>query len=112
MVVYQFKLGGGILRGVDARSAFENPILWLCFAWLFGAAFIRWWVIPKTTRMQRLLVLAVVGLALSEAVTFHEIFLFPRDMPGTKMALFVASLLSAVQFMPVYAKRDSETEQG
>ena len=69
-------------------------------------------MIPKARYLRRLLVLMVVGLALSESVVFYGIFLFRADMPATKMALFVLSLLSALQFVPVYAKNITSDQIG
>ena len=108
IVGYQVKLGGGWLRGNDARSPFEGPFLWLCIAYLLGAAVVRWLLIPKSQDLKRLLVLMIIGLALSETVVFHGIFLFPPDMPATKMGLFLLSFVSAFQFVPIYAKEPAQ----
>ena len=112
MVLYQFKLGGGWLNGSDARPAMQNPALWLSIGSLFGAFMARWWFLPKEKDLRRILVLLVIGMALSESVVFFEIFLFPRDMPGTKMGLFVLSLGSALQFMPIYAREEAQHKNG
>ncbi len=104
LFLYQFKLGHGLPKGHDARPVFQNPMIWPCVFTLLAAAIIRWRFIPKATDLRRLLVLLVIGLALSEAVTFFGIFLFQADMPETKTGLFVLSVLSVLQFMPLYAK--------
>ena len=54
----------------------------------------------------------IVGLALSQAVTFFAIFLFDSGMPRTKMELFWLSLLSAIQFIPLYAIDLPENQNG
>ena len=112
LFLYQFKLGHGLTKGHDARPVFQNPMIWLCVFNLIAAAVVRWWFIPKTTDLKRLLVLLIIGLALSEAVTFFGIFLFQSDMPETKTGLFVLSVLSVLQFMPLYAKAPMTMESG
>jgi hypothetical protein len=103
--VYPFVLGGGLPGGVDVRSPVSSPILWLCLFWLLAAAVVRWRVLSRTTQLRKMLVWMIVGLAASETVMFHALFLIPRDLPETKRVLVVASFLSALQFVPVYAKR-------
>ena len=102
--LYQFMLGHGWLRRDDARSAMQNPIFWLSAGLLAVAAIVRWVFIPQTINSRTLLILLVIGLAQSESVEFYSIFLFPPDMPQTKMGLFALSLLSALQFAPFYAR--------
>ena len=112
MLVYQFRLGGGILTGRDARSNAGNPIVWFAVAQIVAASAIRWFVLPRFTDFQKRLVLTVVGLALSQSVTFFGIFLFAADMPHTKMELFWLSLLSAIQFIPLFASDEPENQNG
>lgn len=110
IVIYQFLLGGGWRGGDDARSPLPSPALWISAGSLLGAAIVRWLFVPKARDIQRLLVLMIIGVALSESVVFYSIFLFPADMPATKMGLFVLSFLSALQFAPVYAKKIASQE--
>lgn len=103
IVVYQVSLGGGILHGSNASPQgvrFPIPMVLIQIA---VASLIRWVIIPRTSEPRRLLVLLIVGLALSEAVGFYGIFLVSTDMPETKMAIFYLSLISAIQFAPIYA---------
>ena len=102
--IYQVMLGHGWLRGDDARSAMQNPIFWLSAGVLAVSAVVRWAFIPRTMNGRSLLILLIIGMALSESVEFYSIFLFPPDMPQTKMGLFMLSLLSALQFAPFYAR--------
>lgn len=104
IVYYQFKFGGGWLSGKDTGLAVPLPVSSVTIGSLVAAAVIRWLFIPRTKDIRRLLILMVVGLALSEAVAFYSIFLFGRDLPETKMEFFILSLLSAFQFIPIYAK--------
>ncbi len=103
MVMYQFQFGHGWRHGADARSALALPITWVTFVFLLGAAVVRWLVIPRIRSWRAVLAWMIVGLALSETVGFYGIFLYPSDMPASKLAVFVLALLSAGQFMPVYA---------
>ena len=101
--LYQAKLGGGWLAGKDEGSAFEMPVTYVALGFVFVASVLRWWVIPRTATKPRLLVGMIVGLALSEAVEFFSLFLYPRTMPETKMGLCALAWLSMAQFVPVYA---------
>lgn len=104
IVLYQTKLGHGWLHGSDARSAVASPVVWVAFGMLLSAAAVRWLLIPQVRRFRPLLVLLLIGLTLSETVEFFGLFLLPGDMPATKMALFVLSLASTLQFAPFYAR--------
>lgn len=104
IVFYQVFLGHGWLKGDDARPMMQYPVIWLCVAWLAIATTVRWAVIPRVPDFRRLLFCLIIGLAFSESVEFFSLFLFPSDMPTTKMGLFVLSVLSALQFMPIYAR--------
>src|ERR1035438_250768 len=94
IAIYQVELGGGILPGRDAvQQGFQFPMP-LVFAQLCIAAAVRWILIPRAKESRKLLVLLIIGLALSEAPEFNGIFLVPKTMPETKMAIFYLSLLS------------------
>jgi hypothetical protein len=100
---YQFALGHGIPLGANARTQeFQLPVD-LALAQIAIAAVLRWVVVPRVSEPAALLPLLVVGLVLSEAVEFYGIFLVPGDMAATKLVFFIGSLLSALQFIPVYA---------
>jgi len=100
---YQFNIGHGIPLGANARAQeFQLPI-GLALAQVAIATVVRWWAIPRFSDFSILLRLLVLGLALSEAVTFYGIFIIPGDMPETKLVFFIVSLLSALQFAPLYA---------
>jgi hypothetical protein len=103
---YQFTLGGGIFESSSPMRMLQFPMP-MALVQLAVAATIRWLVIPRVSDLRRLLVLMIVGLALSEAVEFYGIFLGGRQM---EMPLFVLCLLSVFQFVPTYAtpKADSQ----
>jgi hypothetical protein len=46
----------------------------------------------------------VIGLALSEGAGIFGIFLVPHDQPETKLLVFLLSLFSVLQFVPLYAR--------
>lgn len=103
IVIYQMFLGGGILEVGNGAPDLKNPFLWMAVGQVAAAAVIRWLVIPRFLKFQQILTWAILGLALSEAVEFYGIFLIDHDN-ATKMTFFGMSLLSALQFIPVYAK--------
>jgi hypothetical protein len=111
IVLYQFKLGHGLLTGSDARPASQNPVMLLAVGLIVVALLLRWLLMPKMKDARQQLILMIIGLSLSEAIGFYGIFFFGPDMPSTKMTLFAVSLLSALQFAPVYAKQGNADGQ-
>ncbi|HXA79947.1 MAG TPA: hypothetical protein VNV14_01655 [Opitutaceae bacterium] len=111
IVFYQFMLGHGLLTGIDAQPASHNPIMLFAVGQIAVASLLRWLLLPKARVFHRQLIVMVIGLALSESVEIYGIFLFGPDMPSTKMTLFVVSLLSALQFAPVFAKQGNADGQ-
>ena len=110
--IYQFVLGGGIPHGSNAPTSGLNPILIMAVGQILVATVVRWVVIPRMIRAGQLLTLMIVGVALSEAVEFYGIFLFPANQPETKLSLFILSLVGIAQFMPVYAQPESAGSTG
>ena len=111
IVFYQFVLGHGILTGSDAQPASHNPIALFAAGQIVVASLLRWLLLPKVRVYHRQLIVMVIGLTLSESVELYGIFLFGSDMPSTKMTLFAASLLSAIQFVPIFAKQNNADGQ-
>ena len=101
--IYQFALGHGIPHGHDAPSPGLNPIVVTVLVELILATGIRWFFIPRLAARRKILVLMIIGIALSESAEFLGIFLILPDMPQTKLIIFVASFLSVFQFIPVFA---------
>jgi NADH:ubiquinone oxidoreductase subunit K len=108
IVVYQFALGGGIPTGANAPVENQSLFVFVSAGLLLAASAIRWLLIPRADAPGKILVLMIMGLSFSEAVGLFGLLLIPMDQPGTKLALWVLSLASALQFMPVYARRDSQ----
>lgn len=105
VIVYQFTLGHGLPSGANAPGAALPPIVWVAVAEIVVATWIRWVLLPRARLLPPMLMLMIIGLALSEAVEFYSLFLVPATQPETKLALWLASLLSLLQFAPIYANR-------
>jgi hypothetical protein len=105
MVMYQFQLGGGIPAGRDLPGEQAIGLEITSTVFIGFATLIRWLMIPRAVGGRNLLILMIAGVALSETVTFYEIFLLPRSMPHTRLEYFVVSILSALQFAPFYGKQ-------
>jgi hypothetical protein len=103
---YQFILGHGLPRGANAPGAGLSPIALIAIAAVIVATIVRWLVIPRTTDGRQLLILLIIGMALSETPTLFEIFLLPASMPETKLLIFGLSVVSCAQFAPIYVGRE------
>ena len=107
--IYQFMLGGGYLTGKNAGpQGFGFPVP-LVFGALLAATAVRWILIPRAEGPTGVLVLMIIGLAINESAEFFGIFIVPGRMPQTKMMIFYLSLVSALQFLPVYGSEVGET---
>jgi F0F1-type ATP synthase membrane subunit c/vacuolar-type H+-ATPase subunit K len=104
--IYQFALGHGIPQGQNQDPMSLGIPEIIAIANLSVALFIRWILIPRTRQRKQLLVLMIVGLALSEAVEFFGLFLIPAGQPETKLLFWMLSLLSCLQFAPLYARAE------
>lgn len=103
IVLYPFLLGAGLPRGVDVGGG-VHPVLLVALAQLAVATALRWLLIPRAQTTGRVLVLMVLGLALSESAELYGLFLVPADRPETKLWLWGLALAGALQFAPVYAR--------
>jgi len=103
ITINQATLGGGILHGKNALEQGMGFPMPLVLAQLCVATAVRWLLVPRTSDPRKLLILMIIGLALSESGEFNGIFLVAKPMPETKMAIFYLSLVSALQFIPFYA---------
>jgi len=110
IVAYQLILGHGIPHGSNVPETETSPIAAVAIGEIAAACVIRWLLIPKTHGAGKLLVLMIIGLALSESAEFFGLFLVPDNQPETKLAIWILSLLSALQFMPVYAANHQDKE--
>jgi len=99
----QIFLGGGVPTGRDAASSGVSPFVVLSITQIIAASAIRWLLVPKANSPGRILVLTIIGLGLSEAAEFYGLFLVAPGQPSTKLGLWLLSLASAIQFIPLYA---------
>lgn len=94
---HRFFLGSGLA----VKDNWDQPPGWLALALLLGpvllSAAIRWMVLPRFNQPATVLVPFIVGMAVSESLAFFGIFLFR----GLETVFFGASLLCALQFIPV-----------
>jgi hypothetical protein len=104
VVTIQFVLGGGIPSGPDAPSKILNPVAIVAVAAILIASGMRWLLLPRANTPGKVLVLVIIGLALSESTEVFGLFLIPADQPSLKLTLWILSLASIVQFIPIYAK--------
>ncbi len=102
--IYQLVLGKGLPQGANAPGTGFGPVVVMAVGQILVAAVLRWLVLPRVGRAPQMLVVMIVGLVLSEAVEFYGLFLISPDQPETKLSLFLLSLLSCVQFAPIYAR--------
>jgi|HubBroStandDraft_1064217.scaffolds.fasta_scaffold66761_2 hypothetical protein len=109
---YQFRDGGGFrFEGGALQSTGYSFFVVFAVAHFVAASVVRWIVIPKANERRRVLIYMVVGLALSEAITFYGIYLFAFSEHETKMLLFSLSILSVVQFAPFYCRNIEHANQ-
>ena len=106
IIIIQYRYGGGIPEGEDAEDPIRAVFLALGYGDIFVATAIRWFLIPKTKSVDKLFVLLVIGLALSQAVEYYGLFLIGPNYPETQMVFFVLSLVCTLQFIPTYAKNN------
>lgn len=104
--IYQFALGHGIPLGQNQGPMSLGMPESISIANLSVAFFIRWVLIPRARERKQLLVLMILGLALSEAVEFYGLFLVPASQPETKLLFWILALLSCLQFAPLYARTE------
>ena len=110
VVIYQFALGRGIPVGENVREEGLNVFVVMSCTQVLIASLIRWILIPRAGAPGKLLVLMIIGLALSESVEFFGLFLISSDQPSTKLALWILSLVSIAQFAPIYAMSPRQTD--
>lgn len=101
--IYQAILGGGIPSGEDGEGL-EWMFVWLCFACFAASTALRWLLIPKVKRFEKVFPIMVAGLAFAEAPQFFQIFLIGPDYPATQLSIFILAVLTLLQWVPTFAK--------
>ncbi|MFP4068605.1 MAG: hypothetical protein ACLFVC_00350 [Opitutales bacterium] len=100
--IYHFFLGDGFPSGENAPEPMAAAVWALAFAPLVLATAVRWLVIPKLRQPPQILVAMIIGLALSEASVFVELFLM-ADYPQNQIAVLLVAVVCLIQFAPTYA---------
>lgn len=104
LLVLQFVLGGGVPAGRNAAGAKIPTVIFVAAGEVLLATLVRWFVLPRFVELHKKFVWMVVGVALSEGAGILGIFLIPRDQPETRLLVFLLSLMSVLQFVPLYAR--------
>lgn len=101
LLILTFVVGGGFPAGENQG---KPPALMLAMAAVLAvfALAIRFFVIPKTKEMGKLLPLMMVGLLFSEGIGIIGVFVVGKEFPETRQALFVASVSAVLAYAPFY----------
>ena len=92
------------ILGAKAGSGTAEPnsaLLAVPAMQLLASGALRWVVLPKMSEARKALPVFIVGMAMAEGACFSGLFL----VPAYKQELFIASLLSVGQFLPLFAAK-------
>ncbi len=106
---YHFIVGDGFPSGENAAEPMAGWLWVLCVVPIVLATMVRWLVIPKLKDQKQMLIALIVGLALTEAPIFFEIFLIGSDYPQNQIAVLMIAVFSLIQFAPIYGTPLSES---
>jgi hypothetical protein len=101
--VYHFLLGDGFPEGDNAAEPMASWLWALCIVPIGLATLVRWVVMPKLPQQPQMLVAMVIGLGLTEASIFFELFLIGADYPQNQIAVLMLAVFGLIQFAPIYA---------
>lgn len=101
IVIITFIVGGGIPEG-DNQG--KPPTLIIAMAALLAviSVAIRFLVIPKIKELEKLLPLMLLGMAFAESIGIIGIFVVAKELPETRLALFVTSVSAMLAYAPFY----------
>lgn len=99
---YHFVLGDGFPSGENSLEPMASWLWGLCIVPLVLATCVRWLVIPKLKQQGQMLIALIVGLALTEAPIFFELFLIGSDYPKNQIAVLMLAVFCLIQFAPIY----------
>jgi hypothetical protein len=108
---YHFVLGDGFPTGDNAAEPMVGWLWGLCIVPIVLATGVRWLVIPKLKHQGQMLIALIVGLALTEAPIFFELFLIGSDYPQNQIAVLMLAVFSLIQFAPIYGTPGVDPEQ-
>ena len=101
--VYHFLLGDGFPEGDNVAEPMASWLWALCIVPIGLATLVRWVIMPKLTQQPQVLVAMVIGLGLTEASIFFELFLIGADYPQNQIAVLMLAVFGLIQFAPIYA---------
>lgn len=104
IVLYQFLLGRGLPLGSDPVGSPPHPVALVAVGQIALATLVRWLFLPRATTTGKVLVAMILGLSLCEGAALLGVLLVPDALPGTRLAVWLASLVGALQFAPLYAR--------
>lgn len=96
-----FFAAGGMPSGENDRAAPLWVVL-LASVGAIAAMSIRFLLIPKITEISKLLTAMIIGLAIAEGIGFLGLFIVSKDLPQTRLALFVTSVSCIITLAPIY----------
>ncbi len=101
IVIITFFVGGGLPEGENQG---EPPLLIIALAAVLAviSVAIRFLAIPKTKHLEQLLPMMLVGMAFAEGIGIIGIFVVAKELPETRLALFVTSVSAMLAYAPVY----------
>ena len=99
---YHFVLEDGFPAGGNAAEPMASWLWVLCFVPIILATVVRWWVIPKLKDQKQMLIALIIGLALTEAPIFFELFLIGPEYPQNQIVVLMVGVFSLIQFAPIY----------
>jgi drug/metabolite transporter (DMT)-like permease len=100
-LIMAFVVGGGLPEGENEG---KPPALIIAMAALLAVIClaIRFLAIPKTKEPDKLLPLMLVGMAFAEGIGIIGIFVVSKELPETRLALFVTSVSAIATYAPFY----------
>jgi len=103
MFILQYMVGAGFTFSESTGEAdliFVIASLVNCVA----STFIRWAVIPKQDTGVEMMQMMIIGCALAESSVILSAIMDGSSDPGMQVQLFTISLVTLLQFAPVYIK--------
>ena len=101
LFILLFLVAGGIPKGTNAGEA---PMGLVVVAGVLAALSmgLRFLLIPRISDPAKLLAAMIAGLAFAEGIGFIGMFGVGKDLPETRIALFLASVSAVVVYAPFY----------
>lgn len=109
LIIIQFVVGGGFPTG-ENEEAVPSSLLLAALAGVSISVVVRWLILPKVTKMESLLPVMIVGLALAESSGILGIFLIGPKFPETQQLVLLLSLAGIIQFIPLYLSKFKEND--